>query len=121
MAGAIVGEQQAAPQDGLIVDRVGQHRLIGIAQDFRRRDPRPGLILQLEHPEDLGMALQHRFELLGARRLGNIAVQVDPDRARLPCSKPFQQFGELVAPILEKAGIPPVAPKVYPVHNFATQ
>jgi hypothetical protein len=33
----------------------------------------------------------------------------------------FQRFGELLAPIMEKAGIPPVAPKVYPVHNFVAQ
>ena len=33
----------------------------------------------------------------------------------------FQRFGQLLAPILEKVGMPPVAPRVFPVHNLVTQ
>jgi len=33
----------------------------------------------------------------------------------------FQRFGQKLMPLLEKAGIPAVAPQVFPIHNVVTQ
>src|SRR5438874_7792873 len=44
------------------------------------------------------MAPQHRIELFGARRLRNVAVEIDPDPAGFPRRDPLQEFGELAVP-----------------------